>query len=211
MKRFLVLFAVMMLCAGVANAQFIFEHNNEIGIYTTAFPTADNAQEMATYSGAPGQIFAYVVLTNPYNTNTNAPITSVGGFEFKLVLPANVFLLNAAMPPSSTNFATSPEFLAGTNAPVVDNRVTLLSLTLGEFSGTPSRIYLTPVVAAPQSVAGEMAITDFNDDFRISVAYPVSGDPALPVFGLWTPPAGEEGGVVPTSDAAWGDVKSLFR
>lgn len=205
MKRFLVLFAVMMLCAGAANAQFIYEHNNEIGIYTTPNPTAENAQQMATYSGAPGAgIMAYVVLTNPFNTNTNTPITSVGGFEFRIVLPANVFLLGATLPPQTTNFASSPDFLCGSNAPVVASHVTLLTLMLGEFSGAPSLVYLTPVQNAPQSVPGEMAITDYNDDFRISTAFPSSGDYGLPVFGLWTSP-------VPTEDAAWGDVKSLFR
>jgi hypothetical protein len=187
-----------MLCAGAANAQFIYEHNNEIGIYTTANPTAENAQEMATYSGAPGAgIAAYVVLTNPYNTNTNTPIDVVGGFEFRVVLPANVFLLGAILPPQTTNFASSPDFLCGSNAPVVDNHVTLLTLNLGEFSGAPSLVYLTPVQDAPQSVPGNMAITDYNDDFRISVAYPVSGDFAMPVFGLFTGTA-----VVPTEDAA---------
>jgi hypothetical protein len=197
----------MMLCAGAANAQFIYEHNNEIGIYTTANPTAENAQEMATYSGAPGAgITAYVVLTNPYNTNTNTPIDVVGGFEFRVVLPANVFLLGAILPPQTTNFASSPDFLCGSNAPVVDNHVTLLTLNLGEFSGAPSFVYLTPVQDAPQSVPGNMAITDYNDDFRISVAYPVSGNHTTPVFGLFTGTA-----VVPTEDAAWGDVKSLFR
>jgi hypothetical protein len=197
----------MMLCAGAANAQFIYEHNNEIGIYTTANPTAENAQDMASYNGAPGAgIMAYVVLTNPYNTNTNTPIDVVGGFEFRIVLPANVFLLGTVLPPQTTNFASSPDFLCGSNAPVVDNHVTLLTLSLGEFSGTPSLIYLTPVQDAPQSVPGEMAITDYNDDFRISVAYPVSGNHTTPVFGLFTGTA-----VVPTEDAAWGDVKSLFR
>ncbi len=209
MKRFLVLFAVMALFVGVANAQapYIFEHNNEIGIYTSPTPTAENAQALANYAGAPGPgIMAYVVLTNPYNTNTNAPISAVGGFEFRLNLPPNVFILNAQLPPNSTNFASSPEFLCGSNAPVVNNRVTLLTLTLGEFSGAPSFVYLSPVQVAPPSVPGHMAVTDFNDDFRISRAFPVSGDYSAPVFGLFT-----GGAVVPTEDAAWGDVKSLYR
>ena len=207
MKRFLVLFAVMTLCVGVANAQYIYEHNNEIGIYTDPNPTAATAQDLATYSGAPGgSIMAYVVLTNPYNNNINAPISTIGGFEFRIVVPANVYLLGAALPPNSTNFANQPDFLCGSNAPVVDSHVTLLTLTLGEFTGTPSFIYLTPVQEAPQSVPGEMAITDYNDDFSISVAYPVSGDHLEPVFGLFTGDA-----VVPTDDASWGEVKNLYR
>lgn len=205
MKRFLVLFALMALCVGVANAQpFIFEHYNEIGIYTSPTPTADNAEALACYQGAPGQIAAYVVLTNPRNEHTGELISSVGGFEFKLVVPANVFLLGVTLPPLTTNFATSPEFLCGANIPVVDGRARLLTLNLGEFSMTPSQLFITPVVAAPQSVPGNIAITDYNDDFTISVAHPVSGGFDLPVFGLWSC-------VVPTEDASWGEVKSLFR
>jgi hypothetical protein len=84
--------------------------------------------------------------------------------------------------------------------------VTLLTLNLGAFDGATSLLYLRPVQDAPQSVPGEMAITDFNDDFSISVAYPVSGSHDLPVFGLFT-----GGAVVPTEDASWGEVKSLYR
>jgi hypothetical protein len=215
MKRFLVLTVIMVVCASMAFAQtpYIYENDNEIGIYTDPNPTADNAEALATYSGAPGQIAAYVVLTHPINMDFGAPnsgvrnpIAVVGGFEFRLNMPANVFLLTSTMPPQSTNFATPPEWLAGCNAPVVDDHVTLLTLGLGEFSGTPSLIYLSPVQDAPQSIPGSMAITDYNDDFRLNPAYPVSGDYAAPVFGLWT---GTQ--VVPTDDAAWGDVKSLYR
>ncbi|MFN2370741.1 MAG: hypothetical protein ABR506_06235 [Candidatus Krumholzibacteriia bacterium] len=206
MKRFLVLFAMMALCVGVANAQgFIYEHNNEIGIYTTPDPTAENAEEMAVYTGAPGgSIMGYVVLTNPWNENTGTPIAAVGGFEFKIVLPANVFLLSAALPPATTNFASVPEFLCGANIPVVDDHCTLITLTLFESAGTPSLVFITPVEAAPQSVPGNIAITDFNDDFTISVAHPVSGAFDSPVFGLWS-------SVVASEDASWGEVKSLFR
>lgn len=206
MKRILVLFALMALCAGVANAQapYIYEHNNEIGIYTTPNPTAENAEAMACYQGAPGQIAAYVVLTNPFNKNLGTPISAVGGFEFKITLPANVFLLAAMLPPATTNFATSPEFLCGANIPVVDNHCTLLTLNLGEFSMTPSQLFIGPVVAAPASVPGNIAITDYNDDFTISTASVVSGSFDMPVFGLWSC-------VVPTEDASWGQVHSLFR
>ncbi len=198
MKRLLLAFAALTLCAGVAAAQIDY---NEIGIYTTADANPDNA----VYNGAPGPgIMAYVVVSNPFNTHTGGPIGTVGGFEFKIVLPANVFMLNVTLPANTTNFASSPEFLCGANVPVNGGRATLLTLTLGEFSGAPSPVYLAPVSNAPPSVPGNIAITDYNDDFSISVAYPSSGDFALPVFGLWT-------SVVPTEDASWGEVKSLFR
>ena len=208
MKRFFVIFALMMLVAGAANAQqYIYEHQNEIGIYTTEVPTGliENQDAETSYTGAPGgAIMAYVVLTNPWNQNTNAPISLVGGFEFHLYLPSNVFLLGQVLPPSSTNFATAPDFYVGCAAPVANGACTLIALTLGEFTGTPGYISMGPVTTLAPSVPDNMAVTDYNDDFSISLAYPVSGSFDLPVFGMYQP-------VVPNDDASWGGVKSLYR
>ncbi|MFN2370742.1 MAG: hypothetical protein ABR506_06240 [Candidatus Krumholzibacteriia bacterium] len=195
MKKMLLILAALSLVATGALAE-----NNEIGIYLTQDANPDNT----VYNGAAGSFTAYVVLSDPWNDNTNTPIAVVGGFEFRIEVPANMYLMGAALPPSTTNFASVPEFLCGANIPVVGGNATLITLTLGEFSMTPSLVYLTPVVNAPQSVEGEMAVTDYNDDFTISNAYPVSGGHDQPVFGLWT-------SVVPTEDASWGEVKSLFR
>ena len=210
MKRFLVLLALVALCAGVANAQYIYENDNEIGIYMVQDPTAENAQMQAQYSGTPGTFTAYVVCTHPINmhygdplSTVRSPISVIGGFEFRLVIPASVYLLSAILPPSSTNFATPPDYLAGSAAPVVNDHSTLLTLTLGAFTGQPDFIYLSPVQQAPQSIPGSMAITDYNDAFRLNPAFPVSGNYSWPVFRLW--------GTVPVEDTAWGDVKSLYR
>lgn len=203
MKKLLLILAALSLIATSALAA------NEIGIYTTQDANPDNVN----YNGAPGQITAYVVCVDPINysfgapdSGVQSPISVIGGFEFRVNMPANVYLLSSTMPPQSTNFATPPEWLAGTNAPVVDGVCTLLTMTLGEFSGTPSFIYLAPVQDAPQSIPGSMAITDYNDAFRLIAAFPSSGDASLPVFGLWADPA-----PVPSEDASWGAVHSLYR
>jgi len=182
---------------------------NHIGIYLSQDPfTAET-----NYTGAPGTITAYVVITNPRNYNYGAPgsgieqdVAVVGGFEFKVVLPADVYLLGAALPPLTTNFATPPEFLAGTNITVVNHAATCLTLSLGAFAVNPEYVYLTPVQDAPQSVPDHLAITDYNDAFRLIAAFPSSGDASLPVFGLWADPA-----PVPSEDASWGAVHSLYR
>lgn len=186
---------------------------NHIGIYTTQ--TA-NAEDTA-YTGAPGaNITAYVVISNPRNYNLGNPgsgveqdIAVIGGYEFKLIIPANVFLLSAALPPLTTNFSSSPNFLCGTNLPVTNGKATCLTLTLGEFAGVESLIYLSPHDAAGggvPSVPGLMAITDYNDDFRLVGAYPASGSFEAPVFGLWPTEI-----PTPTEDASWGELKSLYR
>ncbi|MFN2370743.1 MAG: hypothetical protein ABR506_06245 [Candidatus Krumholzibacteriia bacterium] len=185
---------------------------NHIGIYTTQ--DADSAN--TSYTGAPGQITAYVVVTNPRNYNLGAPdsgveqdIAVIGGWEFRIEIPANVFLLSAVLPAASTNFSTPPNFLCGSNLPVTNGKATVITMTLGEFDGTPSLLYLTPHPAQGEgvpSVPGHLAITDYNDDFRLVAAFPSSGSFDAPVFGLWPTVA-----PVPTEDASWGELKSLYR
>ena len=210
MKKLLLAMSALAALSLLAPASGVAQpYYNQIGIYTTE--DADPAS--AAYTGAPGSITAYVVIQNPRNYNFGAPgsgveqdISVIGGFEFRLSVPANVFLLGAVLPPSTTNFATSPEFLCGTNLPVTNGLATCLTLSLGAFEEIPSDIFLVPLVDAPQSVSGELAITDYNDDFRLNPAYPASGSYEARVFALWpTSP------VVPTEDTAWGDVKSLYR
>ncbi|MFO7609777.1 MAG: hypothetical protein R6X35_11390 [Candidatus Krumholzibacteriia bacterium] len=186
---------------------------NHIGVYTTE---AANAEDTA-YTGAPGSnITAYVVITNPRNYNWGAPqsgveqdIARIGGFEFKLIIPSNVFILSAVFPPMTINFSTLPNVLAGSDLTVTNGKATCLTLTLGEFSGAESLIYLNPHDAAGEgvpSVPGLLAITDYNDDFRLVGAYPSSGSFDNPVFGLWPTNI-----PTPTEDASWGELKSLYR
>lgn len=183
---------------------------NHFGIYTTQDANPANA----SYSGAPGQVTVYVVATNPRNYSVGNPgsgveadIQRLGGFEFQIIVPAGVFVLSAVLPPFTVNFHTDPNnYLAGTNIEVVNNAATCLTLLLGAFTQTPDLLfYLAPVNSVP-SVPGHLALTDFNDDFRLTTAYPASGSLDAPVFGLWpTEP------IVPTEDASWGDLKSLYR
>ncbi len=205
MKRFLVIFAMMALCVGAANAQ----DYNEFGIFTSQDANPANT----SYSGAPGSITAYVVVMNPRNYHTGSPdsnvesnITTVGGFEFQIIVPTGVYVLSAVMAPMSTNFHPDPNnWLAGTNLPITNGVGTCVTLTLGAFAPVENYFFLAPVNRFP-SVPGLMALTDYNDDFRVNSAFPVSGDFAAPVFGLWP-----SSPVIPTADASWGELKSLFR
>ena len=182
---------------------------NQIGIYTTQDANPDNA----SYNGAPGSITAYVVIINPRNYNLGEPgsgieqdISVVGGFEFQIILPGGVFLLGAVLPPMTANFHTeTANYLCGTNLPVTNGVATCLTLNLGAFTQVENYLYLAPVNQVP-SIPGSLALTDYNDAFRLNPAHPASGDYAAPVFGLWPLST-----VVPTEDASWGDLKSLFR
>ena len=211
MKRFLVLFAALTLIVGVANAQdFLFEGENEIGMFMVENPTADNAQDMACYMGAPGQFTAYVVLTNPVNQNLGTEMENVGGFEFQLGYPAGLFV-TPVLHPSATNFMSPPDFFCGANIPVVGGQCTLITLTIGTFTADPAPWYVTPVSdSTVQSIPGSIAITDALDNFSLSEAYNTTGSVDgvwdVPVFGMF-----ECGGVVPNEDVSWGDVKTLFQ
>lgn len=208
-KLLLVMSALAALALLVPSTGVAQPFYNQIGIYTTQ--DADPAN--TSFTGTPGSFTAYCVIINPRNYNLGAPgsgveqnISVVGGFEFKIVVPAGVFVLGATLPPMTTNFhSDTNNFLCGTNLPVNNGVATCVTLNIGAFSQVENYFYLAPVNAIP-SVPGFLAITDYNDDFRLNAAYPASGDFAAPVFGLWpTTP------VVPTADASWGDLKSLFR
>lgn len=205
MKKLILVIAALSLFAAAAQAEY-----NEIGLYTTADANPANT----SYNGAPGTLNVYVVLTDPRNFHTGSPdsnvesdMNGVGGFEFRVVLPAGVYLLNSLYPAGSntTNFLTPPNYLAGCNIPVVNGMCTLVTLNLGAFAPVPGFLYLAPVTPSNvQSIENSMAITDYFDDFRLNPAFPVSGDFANPVFGLWT-------AVVESQDASWGELHSLFR
>ncbi|HPF69879.1 MAG TPA: hypothetical protein PLQ13_04335 [Candidatus Krumholzibacteria bacterium] len=191
--------------AGVNDSSGEGLNANIIGVYTTQ--TANDSD--VSYTGTPGPVTCYAVVKNPVNYHTGAPgstvesdITVLGGFEFKLVLPATVFLLSGTMPAGATNFLTPPNYLVGCNIPVSNRVATVVTFSLGWFSGTPEFLFVSPVDNVP-SVNGKLAITDFNDDFRLNPAYPPYHDFAIPVFAL--------GQALDSEDATWGGVKSLFR
>ena len=175
---------------------------NAIGLYTAVPRDLDSTLALTSYDGDPGTFPVYVVITRPWNDNTNAAISRLGGFEFRLELPANVVLLNAALPPSSLNFMDPPDFMVGTNLGVSSNAATLLTLTLAEFSGTAASVLLAPVSRTP-SISGSLAVADYDDEFSLSAAVPSSGSLEQPVFYVY--------GLPNTEAESWGAVKSLFQ
>ena len=210
MKRFLVLTVALMLVASFANAQFLFEGENEIGMFMVENPTAESAQDDACYMGSPGQFTAYVVLTNPVNQNLGTPMANVGGFEFNLGYAAGLFV-TPVLHPSATNFMSPPDFFCGSNIPVVGGQCTLITLTIGTFTADPAPWYIAPVSdPAVQSIPGSIAITDADDNFSLSEAYNTTGSVDdiwdVPVFGMF-----ECSGVVPNEDVSWGGVKTLYQ
>jgi len=205
------LFTCLALLALAAGAQAQINHPyNELGIY--AVPDPDGCAT-AQIDVPPLTVFnCWVVLTSPWNEDLGRPVATVGGIEFRLVVPGDVYLLGVdygmCIPPFTP---TLPDFLVGCATPVVDGRATLLGLTLMAMLASPSFLYLSPVQDAPQTFPGQIAFSDYDDDWSLHVMYPVSGGFDVPVFAInWD---GELSfcETVPDAGMAFGALKALYR
>ena len=196
------------LLATAACAQINHPHS-EVGIYTVEHP--QGVLETEIVAPANVMVDCYLVLTNPYNEALGGPVTTVGGFEVRLEMPAGVYLLSIRFPPGGNWWWGGPDFLIGCEAPVVDGCCTLATMTIMSVTGAADVLFVLPVQDAPQTIPGEFIFTDFDDAFSPHVMHPVSGSFDVPVFALnWDGefPFGE---TVPVRDATFGGVKALYR
>lgn len=202
-KMIIALFAVTLLVPSLA----LGWGENNIGMYTTETP-APGGEDAEAQLIAPtfGQYSIYVVLTRPWNFNTGGPIANVGGYEFEMSdLPPGWSFAGFVFPPNTTDFnGNDQQFFVSGQIPVTGESALLVEIQIGTFDATPEagHIWIAPYFAP--SIPGAMAVTDFDDGFSISEAFPSSGDYGLPVFGI-------NAAVVPSEDASWGGVKSMFK
>ncbi len=84
---------LLVAMAAVAPGQIV--PPNTLGLYTVA-DTAPGQNHI--YEGSPGAVTLYAVLTNPWNPRLDAAMTAVGGYAFRIALPAGLFLLGAELP-----------------------------------------------------------------------------------------------------------------
>ena len=160
----------------------------------------------------------HLVLVEPWNDALDAPISVLGGFECKLILPDEIFLLGIALPPVSVNFKTPPELVVGTYLPVVGEQTVLATMTVlvPEYIGDTIFARLTPVGVVYQSIPGRLAITDAADEFSLQAvdAFGPGGitedyTDAMLYFG--DPHGSGSPCVVPNADETWGSLKALYR
>ncbi|MCP4574333.1 MAG: hypothetical protein GY838_18410 [bacterium] len=201
-KVIIALFALLLIVPAGAFAQA----TSNIGLYTTPDPAKPLGIESQVSLIAPGSGLydIYLVCTDPTNENTGLPIENVGGFELSLTLPPGWLFNGVAYAEGVLDLdAAAEHFYCSGSIPVVGGNALLATITLLTFDGTAGPIHMAPYFAAP-SIPGSIAITDADDAFSLSHAYPSSGNFDDPVFGLNMV-------VVPTEDVSWGDVKSLFQ
>ncbi len=205
------LLTLMLVLAVAAAAQAQVNHPyNEVGIYTVERP--DGCEGAQVDIPAMTQVTCYVVLTNPYNESLGRPITTIGAVEFALGLSSGVVLMGAQVPWTAVGFPPlPPDYVLSGQVPVVDGFFTIMVLTLMPTTANPAFVHLLPVQDTPQTIAGEMAVFDFDDGYSANVMHPVSGSADVPVFAInW------DGDLsfcetVPDETASFGGVKALYR
>ena len=217
--KILIVTALILAAATLAPAQSLQDCYNNLGIFNVADPDLDNVYDATNYFGPLGQFTVHVVLINPYNENTDELIRTVGGFEFRVEIPQGLFV-TPVLPPDVFNFMEYPDYYCGSSRPVTDNQCLLLSFELGTFIQDPQSLYILPISdVGNQSIPGDLAITDADDEHSLSRATPISGSYEYPVFGVfqyWWGSAPEKNGwddcwVVPNQATSWGDIKALYR
>jgi len=202
-----VLILAATVTAGPAAAQHEDAAPNTLGLYLTEQPgpVIDFCYAgESNYTGAPGAITVYAVLRNPWNPDLGAPMTQVGGFAFRLVIPEGVYLLDTTYPPG-TACGSGPDFVvSGAAIPVADGTCTLATLSLGEFTGATSAVFLAPTDAGA-CVAGALTVSDATDPPATFSLSPSSGFLDVPIFYSWLDCG------LPAEDEAWGAVQALYR
>ena len=89
--------------------------------------------------------------------------------------------------------------------PVAPSGFTVLAeITVQSFGGSNGGIFISPYDNGTPSIEGHMAVTNADDNFTLSRAYPISGSYADPIMGINLL-------VVESESVSWGDVKSLFK
>jgi len=145
-------------------------------------------------------------------TNLSSPLVS--GFELKLSLagPGAILGTSIAYPTDAANLASRPdEYVVGFAGPVpvVGGDFILMEYDVVVTGAGSVCSYIDPIYFA--SIPGEFAYlgvdpSDLRPMFR-STGNPVNPSESTPVCSI----NGLCDGAVPTQDAAWGSVKSLYR
>ncbi|MCP4290807.1 MAG: hypothetical protein GY780_03110 [bacterium] len=177
---------------------------NQLGFYTDGDMSGTSVSGVAPY----GQVSCFLVISNPWNTDTDQSIDSIGGFEYSITLDDGLLILSTdfvgdALDIDSSN--TNDIVGIGNPYPVgaggyihIATKVVMYQVTDGE----PKFIKLGPAV--PATNPGYMVILDGNGSGDEINMHPSSGDWDDPVFGF-------NGTVVANEETSFGNLKALYR
>ena len=206
MKKLLFAVSALAALSLLAPSTGLAQFNNHLGLYADEAATSVNLTEVAAFSTVP----VYVVVTNPYNTNLDQPVSGIKAVEFQVVPPANVTVLGITFTNTAVNVGTSINVIAGFGTPVDVSGgmavVATYSILYMDAAGTaPAPFHLAP--AEPASISDMLAIQDAADELLYGL-YPSSSTYDNPVFGINT--IGDDV-VVATDEVTFDSVKALYR
>jgi hypothetical protein len=133
-----------------------------------------------TMYASPGQVSGTVYMFNPSNASE-----SISGYEFRLDVPSNVFILSTTYLGGGINFATPPEYVVGLATPLSADANGWIALMEVEFFLTDlvmADFFMSPT--STPSIPGQMAYADGIDPNILYPLYPVSGSFFEPVSRL---------------------------
>ncbi|MCP4573516.1 MAG: hypothetical protein GY838_14255 [bacterium] len=210
MKTAMIVLAVIVLLAPAAQAQRAYcGLPNTIGLYTTPTPTGGN--DLCVVQSSPGaaSFQLYLLICNPTDETTGLPITNLGGYELG-VFPTEGWFLEFTYPANTILFSQGPPNIriAGL-IPITGDFTVLAEVTLRSWDGTMGAIYMNQIDDGSPTIPGHMAITNADNEFIPSRAYPVLAedlDDGSVFFINW-------GGCMPlpAAESSWGAVKAMYR
>lgn len=199
MKNFVTAAFLLTLILGVGNAVAQLDPDEDgIGIYF------DPCACVNCVPMEPGPQQGYVVITHP-----TAQQAGVGGWEAKIWVEGPGVITGMTFQGNAINFTAAPEYFVGIQIPLYNPFMypavivaTVDFLLLDDLQ--PLQWYIDGVYrhSLPERVPAYLDGDDYN--IIIPLQQPTGG-PTIPVATI----NGEC--AVPTSEASWGDVKSLYR
>lgn len=159
--------------------------------------------------GAVGPVDAYLCLTSA------SADSGVAGWECTIEVTEGVFVLEWNLQGiGASNFSTEPEFIVGMSEPLPrDDVIVLMQFTVGAFLADPIDLRVLPI-ANPSLPPDPWPLPTYADGDNSNILIPMG------YAGGWDQLTGDpyvcaqiNGGcdVIPSEDATWGGVKSLYR
>ena len=117
----------------------------------------------------------------------NPTVPGFNAFEFKLDMPADIFILQAQLPPGAINVGSGQDFIVGLGSCdfPVNGQFVYVDFVLLNVNANQGDFYLQPTDVP--SISGEMAFQGCSGPPLIPM-YPLSGDHLLPVARINGPP-----------------------
>ncbi len=187
----------LLLCCGTALAQ-LDPDDDGIGIYFDPCACVNCVPMEA------GAHIGYVVITHP-----TAQQAGVGGWEAKIWVEGPAVITNMTFQGNAINFTNPPEYFVGIQVPLYNPFmypavvVAVVDFLLLD-DQVPVDWYIDGIYR--HSLPNRQPAYLDGDDYNIIIALQQpTGGPTIPVATINGDCA------VPTTEASWGDVKSLYR